>query len=300
MKFVVCAPRYESSSGGSIVLYKLARLLLQLGHEARIWPAHRVPARGIAATALERTVYAATRLYRPHFRPHPELAGMIATQADLDDAIVVYPEIIPGNPLRAVRYVRWLLYKPARQGAGFDCIPGELYFCFQEAFNVGCEGMCYGGVLRVEDWMTDVYAQSNFGAREGVCYMVRKGKARPDLPRLQGLEVVDGLDHARLARVFNAKRACYFYDPYTAYSEYAALCGCVAIVVPLPGIGKEAWTPGEGGRPGVAYGDDDVENAIASRPRLLQVIRESEQASIDSVRRFVSIVREHHGELGAR
>ena len=179
------------------------------------------------------------------------------------------------------------------QGVAFEYHPGDLYFCYQEAFNASCDGMRYGGVLRVEDWMTDIYAQSNFGAREGVCYMVRKGKSRPDLPRLAGVEVVDGLDHVRLARIFNARRACYFFDPYTLYSEYAALCGCIPIVVPLPDVGKDAWTPG--GRPGVAYGDDDVENAIASRPRLLQAIRESEQASTESVRRFVSIVREHHG-----
>jgi hypothetical protein len=294
MKFVICAPRYEPSSGGSIVLYKLARLLQQLGHDVRIWPAHRVPARGIAATAWRRAAYAATRLYRPRFRPHPELAGKIATKADLGDGIVVYPEIVPGNPLRAARYVRWLLYKPGGQGMASGHAPGDLYFCFQEAFNTGCDGMRYGGVLRVEDWMTDIYAQSNSGAREGACYMVRKGKTRTDLPRLAGLEVVDGLDHARLARIFNARRACYFFDPYTAYSEYAALCGCIPIVVPLPGVGKDAWTPG--GRPGVAYGEDDVENAIASRPRLLQFVRESEQASLDSVRRFVSIVREHHGD----
>lgn len=296
MRFVICAPRYEPSSGGSIVLYKLARLLQGLGHDVRIWPAHRVPAGRLATTVLRRAAYMATRWYRPNFRPHPELAGKLAEEDDLSRGVVVYPETIPGNPLRAARYVRWMLYKPGELGVRFDCRPGDLYFCYQEAFNTRCEAMEYGGVLSVVDWMTDIYRQSNFGVREGACYMVRKGKGRADLPSLAGLEVVDGLGHADLARIFNVRRACYFFDPYTAYSEYAALCGCIPIVVPLPGVDKNAWTPTEEGRPGVAYGEEDVANAIAARPEMLLKIENAERASIESVQRFVSIVRQRYDE----
>lgn len=43
--------------------------------------------------------------------------------ASVDDAIVVYPEIIVGNPAGAERYVRWLLGPVERDGLCFQWLP---------------------------------------------------------------------------------------------------------------------------------------------------------------------------------
>jgi hypothetical protein len=217
----------------------------------------------------------------------------MAKESEIKDAIAVYPEIVSGNPLRARRYVRWLLHEPGFHEGKFRHSSNDLYFSYQAAFNKNCGGMVHGGALTVTDCMMDVYRLTNHGPRSKICYMVRKGGDRHDLPDLSGRWVVDGYDHCQLAAAFNECRACYFYDLHTMYAAYAAACGCLPIVVPLPGLSKDQWIPEEAGRYGLAYGDDDAEHAIATRKLLLENFQRAEDDTVDSVRRFVSVVASH-------
>ena len=219
----------------------------------------------------------------------------MATAADVAGSVVIYPEIIGGNPLRAKRYVRWLLHQPGFHGGRTRYRTGDLYFCYQEAFNRHCEGMIFGGALTVFEVLLDIYQQTNYGPRTRVGYMIRKGRHREDSPDLRGEWVLDGLDHQALARAFNECRICYFYDAYTAYAGYAAACGCIPVIVPMPGVSKEAWVPEEGSRFGLAYGDADIPHALATRAALLENMRRMEHQNEASVRQFVSVVAAHFG-----
>ena len=49
------------------------------------------------------------------------------------------------------------------------------------------------------------------------------------------------------------------------YSRYAALCGCIPIVVPIEGVSKQEWHPEKELRYGIAYGSGDVEWALQTR-----------------------------------
>lgn len=295
LKFIVCAPRYDDTSGGSIVLHKLAQILGTLGHEALLWPLYRIPPRPrpFSAAWWRRISYVLTRTYRPWYHTRPGSILRLAKPRDISEAIVVYPEIIHGNPLNAARYVRWMLYggPPNAQYANYS--PEDLYFCFQKAFDRHYDGLKFGGILYVVDLMLDIYVQTNFRQRSGVCYMIRKGKARSDLPSLDGKLVVDGLKHRRLAKIFNEKQYCYFYDPYTAYSSYAAACGCIPVVVPVAGIPADAWEPDGGSKPGIAYGEAQIRHAVRSRRALLERMAMAEQRSTESVERFVEILKCH-------
>lgn len=293
-KFIVCAPRYSETSGGSIALHKLTQLLSTLGYEALLWPLHRVNLRAplFSAAWWGRYSYLATRLYRPRYSTIPGSMLRVATKADINDSIVIYPDIVGGNPLEAGRYARWLLYHLSTQYAT-TVSDGDLYFCYQEAFNHDYSMMTYGGVLHVTHWLLDIYKQTNFGDRSGACYMIRKGKSRQDVPSLRGKVVVDGMDHRSLARVFNEKKYCYFYDLYTGYSLYAAACGCIPIVVPIPGIERNTWEPNGGRKPGIAYGEIDIPYAIETRPLLLQYLADAEINNLDSVKRFVAVIEKH-------
>jgi hypothetical protein len=293
-KFIVCAPRYSETSGGSIALHKLVQLLDTLGYQALLWPLHRASLRAppFSAAWWRKYSYIATRLYRPRYATMPGSTLRIATKADIKNSIVIYPDIVDGNPLEAPRYVRWLLYHIKFKNAS-NVSNDDLYFCYQEAFNGNYGGMRYGGVLHVTHWMLDIYRQTNFGERSGTCYMIRKGRSRTDLPSLRGKMVVDGMNHRSLAKVFNEKKYCYFYDTYTGYSSYAAACGCIPVVVPAPGVERTAWEPNGGRKPGIAYGETDIPYAIETRPLLLQRMADAEGRSQDSVKHFVAIVEDH-------
>lgn len=235
----------------------------------------------------------ASRLYRGPYSTNTNYNTPIAQVDDIQDSIVVYPEIVSGNPLRAKRYVRWLLHEPGFHEGKASYAPGDLYFCYQEAFHKNCQNMIEGGPLTIADTLLHIYKQTRIDERTKICYMVRKGKNRPDLPDLHGKWVVDDLDHVELAKAFNECKICYFYDTYTAYAQYAAACGCIPIIVPIPGVTKFQWTPEEVGHLGVAYGEDDIEYAIHTRESLLKLMQEVPARNLEATKRFVEVVKRH-------
>jgi len=277
------------------VTHKLCDLLNRAGYRSSVFP-HWMPSWVSSRAVTPRSVaYLVARLLRSVYTTNASYRTPLATAADVAEGIVVYPEIIGGNPLRAKKYVRWLLHKPGFHGGRSMYGTDELYFCYQEAFNRDCEGLIFGGLLTVFEVLLDVYKQTNFDPRTRVAYMIRKGRERKDLPNLSREWVLDGLDHQALARAFNECRICYFYDTYTAYAAYAAACGCIPVVVPVSGVSKEAWVPEESGRLGVAYGEADIPHALATRAILLENMRSVAIGNEASVRQFVATVTAHFG-----
>lgn len=292
LKFIIYAPQYRRKSGGAIVMNKLCDTLNREDFPAKLWPLWK-PLPSLSAIFHRKTpLYVGWWLYTRGYPTNPAYITPLANPSDIADSIVVYPEIVNGNPLRAKRYVRWLLHEPGFHKGRFEYATGDLYFYFQKAFNKHCEDMVCGGNLIVEDMPLDTFRKTHFGERTKICYMIRKGRHRPDLPNLRGEWVVDGMNHESLARAFNECRICYFYDAYTAYAPLAAACGCIPVVVPLPGLTKEQWSPHQP-HLGVAYGDDDIPRALATREALLDGMRSTERRNVDSVRNFVSVVGKH-------
>jgi hypothetical protein len=246
-----------------------------------------------AQEALRTVAYFGSKLVRVGYSRNPTYETPLAKSIDLDKSIVVYPEIVSGNPLRAPRYVRWLLHEPGFHEGTFSHAAGDLYFCYQEAFNKNCPGMVYGGLLTIADTFLDIYRQVNTGERRKVCYMIRKGIDRKDLPDLSKLWVVDGYSHHELASAFNECRVCYFYDPYTTYTAYAAACGCIPVIVPMAGVSKKEWVPEEDRSYGVAYGEDDIQYAIETRELMLNQLHAIAHNNLTSAQCFVTTVTKH-------
>ena len=289
MKFLIYAPRYDEMAGGPIVLHKLCDKLNDMGHTALIWPmgrprftwttSHRFP--------FEAVTHYGSMLYRAKFVTRLDYRTPIAQPSDVADSIVIYPEIVSGNPLNAKRYVRWFLHRPGFHFRRFKFKKNDLFFYYQEAFNRGAPGMICGGKLTIAEYFRDTYKVSNFEPRTKVCYMVRKGLKRNDLPDLSNLWVIDGLSHSETAAAFNQCVFCYFYDLHTLYTTYAVLCGCIPIVVPEDDLPKELWVPEAELRYGIAYGIKDLDYAAATRDLLLARLDEVEAQNDESISRFV-------------
>lgn len=294
-KFIVYARSYDENSGGSIVLHKLCDLINKAGYKALIWPMGKPVI--FKCKSFFCLKYAASYFLKKitlrGFKTNISYNTPIAKKNDLEGSIILYPEIISGNPIDAKRYARWFLHKPGFHTGNYRYAPGDLYFTYQPVFNNHDENLIYGGVLTITELLSDIYTCKNNEPRVKQCYMIRKGASRDDLPNLNGKWIVDNLSHHEMANAFNECDRCYFYDEHTMYSIYAALCGCIPIIVPLPGVSKEQWQPDESLRFGIAYGEEDIDYALSSRKDLLEYRKNLERKNMESVNLFIDVVLKH-------
>ena len=293
-KYIIYTPIYREDIGGVIVLHKLCSLLLEQGYDAKIWPIPKPHIRHIFTNKslnkfkkwyfkiLPKAIFGSIDLKSPYDIE-------IAKHIDLRDSIVVYPETVCGNPLHSQKCVRWLLNKPGKITGKIQYGENDLIFFFDEHFNDLKINPNKSNHLRVIELMNDVYFKENYEERCGTCYMVRKGFKRDLSSHDEDSIKVDDLSHKEASKVFNKCKYFISYDAYTMYSTYAAMCGCIPIVIPEPGVPKEQWRPRVEDRYGIAYGWDDVPWAIATRDKLLNTLAESRAVAQRSVRHFVEI-----------
>ena len=85
-------------------------------------------------------------------------------------------------------------------------------------------------------------------------------------------EITWGHSQMDYINIFNHNKYFISYDPLTFLTVIAALCGCISIVKKVEGLSKQDWLnttcaseylkeSGEEMIYGVAYGDEEVENA---------------------------------------
>lgn len=286
-KFVVYAPRYDSSSGGAIALHKLASLLRQQGQDVKIWyydqPHIKSFINGRFILSFLRVLTKKFVLRRDMKNPYDTPT---AQHSDISGSIVIYPEIISGNPIAGKYIVRWFLNKPGDMTGKISYGKNELYFCYKTFFNDPEINPHSENILTVSEIQKYIYRNKELPNRYGSCYLIRKGKGRSlDYHEADAL-CIDGLGHQKVADIFNNTRYFISYDLYSMYSRFAAMCGCIPVVVPKEGLTKEAWRPNEADRHGIAYGYEDIEWAIQTRHLLLDQLDRIEEASQESVREF--------------
>jgi hypothetical protein len=285
-KFIIWAPSFDEQAGGAIVLHLLCHRLNELGQTALLWPAQRPRLRWPPRL---RPILSWLR-YRLTFRGLRYATGpfpnKLATGRDIAGSIVVYPEIVNGNPLGATHVVRWFLHKPGYHTGVVDYGPGELYFFIVDAFDDPALNPSRDNRLTLQ-WTNEVYSDRG-GQRSGSCYLMRHGEERSISHDARGSVPIDALSHTEKADAFNRYARFYSYDPYTFYLWYAAICGCIPIVVPEPGLSKEAWKADEEDRYGIAYGEEDIGWAVATREKLLDKLRRRRVDEDRMVRAFVA------------
>jgi hypothetical protein len=294
LKFVIYASEpYNEASGGSIALHLLCRRLLDQGDEAAIWLG--APGEMRIPLSIRQRARKWARILRSRWgRTYANPFGVrLAKRSDLKGAIIVYAEIVAGNPLRGGKVVRWLLNKPGRLFGVVDFGPDELFFFYQEAFNDLEINPHEDRLLRVT-WLNEIYHQDNHGPRSGTSYIMRKGKKRRVLHDLNESIQVDGMTAGEKARVFNETKRFYSYDLYSFYSVYAAICGCESVVVPDPDVPIDQWMPEEM-RYGLAYGEDQLEWAASTRHLMLQRLEKMRQDEDEMVTAFREKCRKQFG-----
>lgn len=183
--------------------------------------------------------------------------------------VAVYAEGIVGNPLNAKLCVKWLLYhQPEAMNYGHH----EVIFSWPEGFKaknpVQVEAELFTMSFDSSKWV------DKQEKREGICYVVRKGRNKQTteiMDRLKGAVCIDNYSSVDfLIDVFNKYEQFISLDDHTLLSLIAAKCGCVSIVVPTNGVSGEEWRKNDAFlyKYGVAYGFDDIEYALCTANKI--------------------------------
>lgn len=295
--FVIFTPP-ENVSGGALVLHVLGDLLHRKGYSVKIFLAHAHRMK----PGKRLSFYYHWAKFMRRLRKKGGLKGMFATPLKRTpfvgkNDIVVYPEVVEGNPLGGSRVVRWLLHRPGFHTGTVRYTPGELFFSYQPVFNdpqLNPEQralyLCYINTL---------YRQTNFGERSGTCYLIRKGSARADLPDSFDGPVIDDYTDEQKQEAFNRFAYCVSYDTQTYFCNYAAMCGCIPVVMPEPGVSKAEWQPVEEYRHGVAYGlsEAELEFARDTRHLLVEASKRREAQNGIAVDHFIRECEAYFSEL---
>jgi hypothetical protein len=299
-KYVIYAHPYDENVGGTIVLHRLCHLINECGGEAYLHPFiqsfelhhHNAMQIGLYAKAIYEATNLANYRINQDFR-----TPVLRPQEDFvpgNDCIVVYPEIVLGNPLRAANVVRWLLHDPGYHTGRIYYGAGEIYYRYVDyrsgSFRFPGSEMA-DLLLRIQYTPIELYRERPADAareRRGTAFCVRKGKGRALLHDTASSILIDGKPHAEVAQILRSVRQFISYDPYTQYSYLAAIAGCDSIVVPPQNTTREQWKPSVEDRYGLAYGFEDLDFARSTRPQALERQLSLERESARSARDFMS------------
>lgn len=262
MRFIVYTPAYVENSGGVMVLYNLARNLRDTGNEVFI-------------------------ITFENRNPQNILCNNYGSQVDVtDESIVIYPEVVVGNPLNAKRVIRWILCD-----LGKNCSP-HIYKTWDKTDIVYYYSSYNSNNHKNLKYLYSLYINPDFGVintgeRSGSVYLIRKAnKFHKNISKIHSSDaqlLPDHLSHNELIRIFNNVKYLFCYDPYTWVAFIAALCGCIPIVYPIEGVSKKEWMHtlycktyleniNKDCLYGVAYGLSDVKYAIDT----IQLVKEEQ------------------------
>jgi hypothetical protein len=210
-----------------------------------------------------------------------------------DEYVVIYPEVVMGNPLKAKNVVRWLLHTPGFHTNQTNYGPNELYF----RFSVETPYFSHPGsttsdqFLTVVHFPTEIYNMNGASQdRQGTAYCIRKGAGKEIVHDLSDSICIDGKSHKEIAEILKRVKTFYCYDTRTAYYYFASLCGCETIVIPDDGISKEEWLPLPISRVGIRYGIDSPKNFSQNTPNDVLAFLKAEE--ISSIARIKTALQE--------
>ena len=153
-----------------------------------------------------------------------------------NNTIVIYPEIISGNPLNAKNVVRWILLE-----LGIE-MPLDHY----KKWNTS--DLIYHWE-KIDKQLTcpffnNIFKNNNLQNRTKTCFLVKKGHLiHKNLYQIHPSNsiCIDNLSLEEINLIFNECKYFYSYDPNTAYIIYAAVCGCIPIICEIEGVSEENY-----------------------------------------------------------
>jgi len=218
--FVVYSPPYDIKCGGILVMHYLVKLINEIYNNK----------------------YQAKLFMVNNIRYDNPFCNEFARIDEINDnTIVIYPEIVSGNPLNAKHVVRWILLE-----LGIE-MPLDHYKKW------GLNDLVYHWETKENTtnykqlscpFMNPIFKNVNNAERTKTCYLVKKGPLihkNINYMHPPNSVCIDKLSLQEINNIFNECKFFYTYDANTAYIIYATICGCIPIIYPIDGISEKEY-----------------------------------------------------------
>jgi hypothetical protein len=215
IKLVLYIPPYQISCGGIIVVHYFAKLINEKYNDK---------------------FYAKLFMHNNIKYKNPFCNDFARLDEINDNTIVIYPEIITGNPLNAKHVVRWILLE-----LGIE-MPIDHYKTWNSTdliyhWETNDKQLCC-------PFFNNTFKNNNSSNRKKTCYLLKKGPLiHKNISYIHNEDsiCIDGLTLPEISKIFNESKFFYTYDPNSAYVSYAAVCGCIPIIYEVEGISEDEY-----------------------------------------------------------
>lgn len=299
-KFIIFAPTYNEDIGGVVLLHKLCHLLNENKFQSFLFPFFAPSEKyleeaNIDFNYLENILKTSADSFAVNPQFNTPILQSIELLKNLDSWVIVYPEIVSKNPMKAKNVIRWLLHYPGFHTGKVEYGINELYFkSHQQMHNHKCtfDASTTSNVpLYITHYPLHLYNLKDTALRRsGIAYCIYKGKGRKIDSSLKDAILIDGKSHTEIAKIFKEVTLFISYDLHTAYSTFAVLCGCTSVVIPEEGLSEERWRPDPTTRYGIAYGLDKINQASKTSCFALEHILQEEKNEVIKIKNFIAEV----------
>jgi ADP-heptose:LPS heptosyltransferase/GT2 family glycosyltransferase len=272
--YIIWSDAYFHASAGVRVVHKLCHLLNQAGENASIY--------GLKKTNPQ---------WQERIVAPPTARKLIA-----GGAIVVYPEVVFGNPLFARNVVRYILNTPGLLGGEKQYAKSELLFCYLKALLQ--PGMTRDRIFCIPVTDKEIFYNDPDQPRDidYLIYFGRKGKIKryPESKIIYSYKPKTAVLADRLRRC----KKLISYDNFSALNFEATLCGCPVLIIPDGSRKKEDLENSEFGLNGIAWGEtsEEWEKALRTLPEAPKVLAKIESVLPSALSRFVKCTQEKAAE----
>lgn len=268
-RFIISTHGFDMGIGGLKVLHKLCHMLNTHGYDAYVIPVNfDVPF----------VVY----------EPYNVKLATNELLANLQDAIVVYPESWYGNYLNAPNVVRWILGPPDKSHVD-TWASNDLWFWLTHSYmtNFNKDNT---NILHITEQHRDIFFDKHI-PRSGSCWTLRKAQhyVTPNnymhpkdsifIPYNQAGDLI------YLSDLFNRSEVFYCYDNYTYLTVQSLMCNTDTIVI-SQNCSRDHFMKGYILNKYVAFGLDDVERARQIRGGFINDLDLLEANSINQIHTF--------------
>lgn len=299
--FVVTAPGWTDVSGGIMALHHLCHLINMSGKaSAFLFPVPEGEIVNFLCTEQINEVVNRQNMFLHSFKINRSLDTPIF-HGNITDSniVVVYGELVMGNPLCAQNVARWVLY---HMGGWRDLVSvsrGEILFRFEEEYlSVDIPGFCETAeqilnvLLPPDDALeflrasVDIPLQNLVSDRVGTAFLVKKGRKIDTGLISEDAICIDSFSRQRCLETFKNVRNFVSFDPHSFYSDIAAAYGCKSVVI------ADTYAYSKGStyrdlRPWLFFGDDNFEEFMPDRHALLDNWNQRQVKSQTSVDEFI-------------